>query len=416
MKIACFILLSFMFWVDLPAQQECYSGFYKKGVTALENDDFETAINNFEAAKVCPDKPEKNDIDAKIQAAQNGYINAIKKARDEAIMAKQEAEQAKRSLEALTFITQGQEMELQKKFAEAISFYSKAIGMFPDSVSWYAKRAHLFLHDDVRDFESGIRDYLFLVEKGRPKNHAEYYDKLAYAYEQTGQFEKVSRSLENAIVAAGKKDAAIYALKLNWFGQKMIDRYDQMSREKQMREDLERYNLLTIQREELDDRRNELERQIANLWKRFDEKPNEAAELEKIDSVRSELDSIIGVIGMVSEEIIKAEPKTYASSPQAIFSIAYRWSDYGACNLNLNIRIGGNTYRVTDNNLLINDLPAGEYDYEIFGDADCKAFGSCDLKGQGKLKVVPNSVYYCVWKKDGDPAKAQDCRAWLSPY
>ena len=73
-------------------------------------------------------------------------------------------------------------------------------------------------------------------------------------------------------------------------------------------------------------------------------------------------------------------------------------------------------YSPTNNNFLIQDLLPGEYDYQILGSADCTSWGECDLKGQGKLRVIPNSVYYCIWKKNTDSNASQDCQAWLSPY
>lgn len=331
------LILLLAFTANLLAQKDCFQTFYKKGNEAFQADDFESAINNYKAAKVCPDKPAVNDVDEKILEAQNGYILAITKARDEAIAAKLEAEQAKRSLEAVTYISQGQEKELEKMFAEAIVFYTKAIDIFPDSIAWYDKRAPLYLHDKVKDFEKGIADYLLLIERGKAKKRAEYYDRLAYAYEQTNQLELAKASLVNAKNQAGPKDASIYALKLNWFDQKMMAVND------------------------------------PRITKSNEEK-------------------------------------------KAIFSIAYRWSEYGACDLQLKIKIGDKIYSPTNNNFLIQDLEEGEYDYQILGSAGCAAWGTCDLKGQGKLKVVANSVYYCIWKKNADPGKSQDCQAWLSPF
>ena len=42
------------------AQDQCYSEFLKAGIEAYDSLDFEKAINNFKAAKICEDKP-KND-------------------------------------------------------------------------------------------------------------------------------------------------------------------------------------------------------------------------------------------------------------------------------------------------------------------------------------------------------------------
>ena len=213
-------ILTFLFFILanlLIAQDDCYQNFYQKGVQAIENEDFESAVNNFKAAKVCPDKPENNDVDEQIQAAQNGFILAIQKARDEAIAAKNEAEAAKLSLEALTFISKGQEKELQKLFGQAIQFYTKAIAIFPDSISYYEKRGPLYLHEDIREFEKAISDFSFLIQKGKPQKLAEYCDKLAYAYEQIDQLVLARQYLYNAKKYAPEIDKKIYTQKLDWF-------------------------------------------------------------------------------------------------------------------------------------------------------------------------------------------------------
>ena len=201
----------------LIGQDNCYKTFYEKGVSAFNQDDFETAINNFKAAKVCPDLPTENDVDKKILEAQNGFIIAIQKARDEAIAAKEEAEAVNRSLDAITYVSLGQEKELQKRYADAIVFYSKAIQIFPDSVSFYDKRAPLYLHDKIRAFEKAISDYNFLIKNGNTKKLAEYCDKIAYAYEQTGQLILAKQFLVNAITYSAALDEKIYVQKLEWF-------------------------------------------------------------------------------------------------------------------------------------------------------------------------------------------------------
>ena len=81
------ILLFLIFFGCLKqglAQDNCYQNFYRKGVQAIENEAFESAINNFKAAKVCADKPSNNDVDEKIVDAQNGFINAIQRERKRA--------------------------------------------------------------------------------------------------------------------------------------------------------------------------------------------------------------------------------------------------------------------------------------------------------------------------------------------
>ncbi len=59
--------------------QNCFQSFYEKGKSAYEALQFETAINQFRAAKVCDDLPVDHQLDEWINKAQNGYIEAIKK-------------------------------------------------------------------------------------------------------------------------------------------------------------------------------------------------------------------------------------------------------------------------------------------------------------------------------------------------
>ena len=217
MKLFALILLYFIASINLLAQTDCYQTFYQKGINAMEADSFEVAVNAFKAAKICPDLPAENDVDDKILEAQNGFIIAIKKARDEALAAKQEAEAINRSLDAITLISLGQEKELQKQYADAIVFYSKAIEIFPDSVSFYEKRAPLYLHDDIRNFNKAISDFNFLIKNGSPNKLAEYCGKIAYAYEQIGDLTQAKQFLVNAITYAAKVDEKIYVQKLNWF-------------------------------------------------------------------------------------------------------------------------------------------------------------------------------------------------------
>ncbi len=64
--------------------QDCYKMFYEKGNKEFHEDNFDSAIKSFEAAKVCPDKPIENNVDEKIVEAQNGFIDAIQKERKKA--------------------------------------------------------------------------------------------------------------------------------------------------------------------------------------------------------------------------------------------------------------------------------------------------------------------------------------------
>ena len=80
-KLSLIILL----FLNLPLSvfsQDCYQLFYEKGMEEFRNEDFNASIKSFQAAKVCSDIPAENDVDDRIVAAQNGYINAIQKERN----------------------------------------------------------------------------------------------------------------------------------------------------------------------------------------------------------------------------------------------------------------------------------------------------------------------------------------------
>ena len=83
MRYKLIVLILVMFF--RPGQaQDCYLPFLNEGISAYNILDFEKAINQFKAAKICDDAPVGNDIDEWINKAQNGYIDAITKARNEA--------------------------------------------------------------------------------------------------------------------------------------------------------------------------------------------------------------------------------------------------------------------------------------------------------------------------------------------
>lgn len=80
-------LILLLFLLSLPFasySQECYQRFYRNGKAAFEALEFERAITQFKAAMECSDKPRNNDLAAWLERARDGYIDAIKKARDEA--------------------------------------------------------------------------------------------------------------------------------------------------------------------------------------------------------------------------------------------------------------------------------------------------------------------------------------------
>ncbi|NND35026.1 MAG: WD40 repeat domain-containing protein [Saprospiraceae bacterium] len=104
MKIKKFHLLLIFtlgFVSGLPAQ-DCFDDFMKRGIDAYGLFQFQQAIDLFNAAKICPDNSEDQvqEIDNWISKANNGYINEITKARDEALVLQKEAVKQARFSEA----------------------------------------------------------------------------------------------------------------------------------------------------------------------------------------------------------------------------------------------------------------------------------------------------------------------------
>ncbi len=111
--IFCLIITFFSFSLK---GQNCYQTFLNEGIKSFETFDFEKAINQFRAARICDDLPSNNQIEDWIDKAQNGYILAIKK------------EQVKaRSLG----LTARSILELQKKnnASKAFRYAQHAIGL-----------------------------------------------------------------------------------------------------------------------------------------------------------------------------------------------------------------------------------------------------------------------------------------------
>ena len=107
--------------------------------------------------------------------------------------------------------------------------------------------------------------------------------------------------------------------------------------------------------------------------------------------------------------------KARPSNEPSAFSIVFRESYYPDSKLNLKISIAGKTYKMHDNNFIIKDLPAGEYSYQLVGEIGGYK-KSIDILGEGKLKIIPNSVYYCIWNSKNEGTKDQYYQAWLRPY
>ena len=80
-SLLCFFLL---FSTLSLIAQDCYDRYLQEGIAAYGSLDFETAIKKFEAANICPDRPEGEEVNPWLEKAKNGYLEAIKAAKAEA--------------------------------------------------------------------------------------------------------------------------------------------------------------------------------------------------------------------------------------------------------------------------------------------------------------------------------------------
>jgi hypothetical protein len=176
------ILLILLNTFQLSFAQDCFQTFFDEGVKAYNALNFERAINQFEAAKICDDAPTGDKVESWISKAQNGYIDAIKKARDEALVLQVDAE-------ALNYFSSGQEQECKGFFKEAFDNFSEAIKLRGNVIKYRERRAELALNEEIKEYLIAIEDLLFLTENGEENKLTGYYESLAYAREQSGDFD-----------------------------------------------------------------------------------------------------------------------------------------------------------------------------------------------------------------------------------
>ena len=176
------ILLFLLNSSQLSLAQDCFQPFFDEGIRAYNALDFERAINQFKAANICDDAPTDDKVEKWINKAQNGYIDAIKKARDEALTLQVDAE-------ALNYFSSGQEQECKGFFKEAFDNFSEAIKLRGRVIKYRERRAELALNDEIKEYLIAIEDLLFLTENGEEDKLTGYFESLAYAREQSGDFD-----------------------------------------------------------------------------------------------------------------------------------------------------------------------------------------------------------------------------------
>jgi tetratricopeptide (TPR) repeat protein len=213
-KLLLISLLTISF-LSFGQSQGCYTEFLNKGISAYNALDFETAILQFNAAKICDDAPGGEEVNEWITRSQSGYIDAIKAARDEAISLKSEAV-------ALRFFVKGQEREFKGFYLEAMDNYDACVIEQPIDTLFRERRAQLAMSEDVAQFRKAENDLRFLLANGNPNKRAEYNDDLAYVLERLDDLEGAIVAQTSAASSVPTEQKALYDSKLGRLQQKSI--------------------------------------------------------------------------------------------------------------------------------------------------------------------------------------------------
>lgn len=213
MKNSLTCLLLFLAFSTSGIAQSCYTEFLSKGISAYNVLDFESALNQFQAAKICDDAPGNTEVNDWITKTQSGYIDAIKKARDEAVKLKSEAI-------ALRFFVKGQEREFKGFYFEAMDNYDACIIELPVDTLFRERRAQLAMSDIVAQYNKAAEDLRFLIANGNPNKSAEYNDDLAYVLEKLDDLDGAIVAQTNAAFTGSQEQKSLYYSKLGNLQQK----------------------------------------------------------------------------------------------------------------------------------------------------------------------------------------------------
>ncbi len=126
-----FLLILCCCFLQYLSAQDCYTRFIEEGQAAIVQLDFEKAINKYKAAKICPDvsTAQLETINQKIDAAREGYIEEIKKAKTETekILLQEKKQRQISEANRLAFMA-NQSVE-KNEYQEALQIAHLALGM-----------------------------------------------------------------------------------------------------------------------------------------------------------------------------------------------------------------------------------------------------------------------------------------------
>ena len=112
-RIALIATIALFCFIGQAEAQDCYNKNRSNGVAAMQKKDYDKAIKLFELANDCPDKPDSNDLDAKIKECKRLKNQAIQDKKD-AEKKKQEEKEARIREEEEARIREEQERQAQE--------------------------------------------------------------------------------------------------------------------------------------------------------------------------------------------------------------------------------------------------------------------------------------------------------------
>ena len=149
--MALTVVIAMFCFIGHAEAQDCYNTNRSNGITAMRNKDYDKAIRWFEVAKKCPDKPENNDLQSKIDECkdlkrQTSQVSEEKKKLDEE---KRKLEEEKRKLEEEKKKLEKERKEEAKKKPEE----TKSSSTKNDSASGTANNNNNMLAQISDDFD-----------------------------------------------------------------------------------------------------------------------------------------------------------------------------------------------------------------------------------------------------------------------
>lgn len=160
-----FLFLIFQY-LNIPifAQESCYKELRTRGTQLQKAKDYRRAIDQFFAARYCPDKPGKDDLDDLIKKTQDAWVLELDKARKDAEVQRQRAETSLDKVNQALINSYYNNKALSfNKIESYFLFYEKmrsAISLLEDeamALEWRNLAANLLL--ELKAFDIAAQEY-----------------------------------------------------------------------------------------------------------------------------------------------------------------------------------------------------------------------------------------------------------------